>query len=494
MKQIVSRFVLLLLATALLSALCCGATGLAAGAPPLDITANCRFTPSSHESSFRKAVDGLLTTTWSSDNGGMQSITIDVPKGQKVSGLYLRWENAQPAWTLYALDSKGSRRLCSRGGNNEQWMTEWAAVPDALSSNDRFVLEGSDSSQPLQLIELSVYTGGVPDFAPRWQPYDGKPIDTMVVACHPDDEDLYLGPALPESVSEGHKRNLVVTMTYVSPRRRVEASESDWLLGEAFYPELHKDIDVKTLNRQDAEYYWPLDKTEGYLVEQIRRYRPSVIVTHDINGEYGHGAHRETSYATQLAFRDAADPDKYPDSARRYGIWKAAKLYVHLYEKNPITLNTDSTVEEYGGRTIGQIVSAAYARHKSQLPGRALPFTGSRYDMQKLGLMVSRVGPDIHRDRLYENINADAMASLNPDNDAPRTPEWRSAPPADNLESTAPEPQDTAQALPQVQPIGASKGGVTAIHAAVAIVLILAALAALGIGAAALAKRRGRRR
>ena len=414
--------------------------------PPLDITARCRFTPSSHPYDFRRAVDGLLTTVWASDGVGKQSIAIAMPKGQSVSGVYLRWNDAQPDWNLYAVDASGHRALCSSGGDDEQWLTEWAAVPAALSDCRNFVLESAREGQTLQVLELSVFCGGVPDYAPRWQRYDGKPIDTMVIACHPDDEDLYMGPMIPQSVHEGHSRNLVVTMTYVSARRRVEVSESDWLLGQSFYPALRRAIDVKTSSRSQAQVYWPLDATEGYLVEQIRKYRPSIIATHDLNGEYGHGAHRATGYAATLAFRDAADPAKYPASARRYGVWKAAKLYVHLYRGNPIALDAGKAVDAYGDRTIAQVVSAAYARHKSQLPGRALPYSGSRYDMQRFGLFDTRVGPDTHGDRLYDNVTPQAMARLNPQNDNPRQMAQPAASAQAALAATAP-PNAPGQAV-----------------------------------------------
>lgn len=488
MKSIAIRSIAILFAVTMLWALSTDVLAEAAGLP-LDITASCRFAPTSHDSTFRRAVDGLMTTAWSSDGVGTQAITIRVSKGQSVSGLYLRWDSVQPKWNLYAVDDQGTRTLCSSGGNDEQWMTEWAAVPAALANSQQFVLESAQNGQALQIIELSVFTGGVPDYAPRWQRYDGKPIDTMVVACHPDDEDLYLGPMLPTSVLEGHNRNLVVTMTYVSKRRRIEASESDWMLGETFYPDMRRAIDVKTQTLREAELYWPVNQTEAFLVEQIRKYRPSVIATQDANGEYGHGAHRETEYVATLAFRDAADPGKFPDSAARYGTWKAAKLYVHLYAGNPIVLNAGRTVDAYGGRKIAQIVAAAYARHKSQLPGRSLPFVGNRYDMERFGLFGTRVGPDIHRDRLYDNVTPQAMAQLNPDNDASRTLEQPSAQPA----STSSVPQRNLQ----LQPQPGKRSAIAAVASwpiAGSAALVAFALLALGVGVVLLARRGGWRR
>jgi len=66
-----------------------------------------------------------------------------------------------------------------------------------------------------------------------------------------------------------------------------------------------------------------------YVAEQIRRYRPDVIICHDIQGEYGHNNHRATSLATIDAWTLAADPDTPIAGLAPY---QAAKIYVHQSE------------------------------------------------------------------------------------------------------------------------------------------------------------------
>jgi hypothetical protein len=72
----------------------------------------------------------------------------------------------------------------------------------------------------------------------------------------------------------------------------------------------------------------------NYVAEQIRRYQPDVIITHDLNGEYGHDNHKATAYAVTHAFFVAADPSATATNLVGLPPWQAQKLYVHLYPTN----------------------------------------------------------------------------------------------------------------------------------------------------------------
>ena len=75
----------------------------------------------------------------------------------------------------------------------------------------------------------------------------------------------------------------------------------------------------------------PIDEAVGRVVEQIRRFRPHVVVTYDGNGGYGHPDHIQTHRATLLAieaaqlgpmFKDAGDP------------WRVQKLYYTAFPRS----------------------------------------------------------------------------------------------------------------------------------------------------------------
>ena len=121
-----------------------------------------------------------------------------------------------------------------------------------------------------------------------------------------------------------------------------------------------------------------------------------------------------TAYAMTLAFNDAADPAKYPQSADAYGTWKAGKLYIHLYGYNRLnTMSLTTCLGSFGNRTVLEVVDDAYSRHDSQLPGRSLPTSGT-YDMRKFGLYATNVGSDYSHNSMFEHISDEVMVDLNP--------------------------------------------------------------------------------
>lgn len=343
---------------------------------------------------------------------GEQSITIEVPDDvHTITGLYFKWDAPPPAWNLYAYDSAGNETLADSGGENIGF-TEFAQVPASMSEYKKFKIVATNPEIAFAIANLSVYAGAVPEFIPQWKPYDGSNVDLLVIAAHPDDESVFLGAPAATYVNEGKS---VVTgyMTWGAAERRFEAEEACWVLGDTYAPTLRKAHDMMTNSLESMERYWPLDKAVGYIVELIRKYKPSVIVTHDVGGEYGHGAHIETSYATQLAFAQASDPTKYPESAVKYGVWKPGKLYLHMYGEGKLTFDLNATLDAYHGETVLQAVSAAFMRHMSQeAKGWTLETTGE-CSMEYFGLFASNVGPDIKHDSMFENISPDVMERIN---------------------------------------------------------------------------------
>ena len=379
-------------------------TGAHAASAAIDITKSCRFAPSSNAGSFTKAVDGNLRTKWMSARAGNRTIGITIPPSEKAGGIYFRWDKAPASWELFAHESDGSRTSVLKGGT-EGYLTQFVAIPQDFAGCKEFTLAlHAGSSADVGLAEISIFSPGTPPYyAPQWKTFSGR-VDLLTIVAHPDDEDLYMGVPPPTYADQGKKCETVF-MTYGSKStsaRRFEAQESAWSLGNPFYPVMGNFIDVKTVTKEQAMKHWPLDKVVSFLVEQIRKYKPSVIVTHDVMGEYWHGEHRLTEYAATLAFQEAADPARYPDSAKEFGTWKAAKLYVHLYRKdmlNPMSLTTP--LSSFGGQTVLQVIKDAYSRQKSQLPGRLLPVSGP-YDMRKFGLFSSNVGPDEKHVSMFE--------------------------------------------------------------------------------------------
>lgn len=376
-----------------------------------EVRKQCKFYPTNNRSEFFYARDVSMESVWRS-YPGEQSITIEVQSDvDSIAGFYFNWDAPPPTWNLYAYDSAGKETLADSGGGNCGW-TEFAQVPASMSNYKTFKLEATNPEIAFAIANLSVYSGAIPEFVPRWESYNGDRMDLLVIAAHPDDECVFLGAPAATYVNEG-KTAVTGYMTWGTSDRRYEAEEACWMLGEQYAPTMRAAHDMMANSLESMEQYWPLDKAVGYIVELIRKYKPSVIVTHDIGGEYGHGAHMETSLATQLAFAQASDPTKYPESAAKYGVWTAGKLYLHMYEKDPLSFDLNAPLDKFHGETVLETVSAAFHRHRSQeAKGWALETTG-KCSMEYFGLFASNVGPDKIHDSMFENITQSVMDSIN---------------------------------------------------------------------------------
>lgn len=98
----------------------------------------------------------------------------------------------------------------------------------------------------------------------------------------------------------------------------------------------------------------------SYTTSSIRRFKPLVVVTQDLNGEYGHGGHMLFSHAVTESVESSSEPSYFPDSASKYGTWDVPKTYLHLYSDNKITMNLRLPLSRMGNRTSIEVQTAAY--------------------------------------------------------------------------------------------------------------------------------------
>ena len=385
--------------------------GAADARPYADVRKQCTFAVTNNRSEFFYARDASMKSAWQSYPGD-QSITVDVPSDVKdITGFYFKWDSPPPTWNLYAYDLDGKEILAGSGGEN-CGRTEFAEVPASMSAYKKFRFVSTNPDIAFALTNISVYADAIPDFAPRWEALRDNRVDLLVVAAHPDDESVFLAAPAITYMNEG-KTAVTGYMTWGTAERRFEAEEACWMLGEKYAPTMRAAHDMMTNSLESMERYWSLDKAVEYVVELIRKYKPSVVVTHDVGGEYGHGAHMETSLATQLAFAQASDPTKFPESAEKYGVWMPGKLYLHMYGEDKITFNLNAPLDNYSGKTVLQVATAAFQRHSSQAAkGWTVESTG-RCSMEYFGLFASNVGPDVDHDSMFENITPDIMNGIN---------------------------------------------------------------------------------
>jgi LmbE family N-acetylglucosaminyl deacetylase len=150
---------------------------------------------------------------------------------------------------------------------------------------------------------------------------------------------------------------------------------------------------------------WGMDTTEGALIEIIRRYQPDVIVTHDVNGEYGHNQHKVTCAAVRSAVTKSGDPSIHPESAQQYGTYTPKKLYIHLYKDNAIMMSVyDEPSDAARGLTMTEVATIGYSKHVSQQNAFSMSNHGVKYDNRKYGLAFTTVGEDVEKNDFFENV------------------------------------------------------------------------------------------
>jgi len=202
------------------------------------------------------------------------------------------------------------------------------------------------------------------------------------------------------------------------PERDHERLNGLWEMGVRHYPILGTAPDTSETQFHTAMSFYSSSNIEQWQVEQIRRFKPMVVVGHDLKGEYGNGGHKVNAHFLVQAVESAADTEQFPESAQQYGIWDTPKLYLHLYEENEIVLDVNTSLtNDPEGRTPFEIAVAAYRFHKSQhYTSYKVRQDGSRmYDCRFFGLYRTLVGydtvPDImeHIDRtLWRNSDGNS--------------------------------------------------------------------------------------
>lgn len=275
----------------------------------------------------------------------------------------------------------------------------------------------------VSICEVYAFTDGdIPDWVQRWQPPCDK-ADLVMFSSHADDEHLFFAGVLPYYAVE---RGLSVQVVYIinhfdSYARPHEQLDGLWAVGIRNYPVM---TDFPDLYSESEEYARSVFSAYGvefsdfteYITEQIRRFKPLVIMTHDVDGEYGHGTHILCAKAVMEAVELCSDPSYHPESAEKYGVWEPQKTYLHLYPENPITMDWDVPLDAFGGKTAFEVSRLGFDCHESQhwtwfygwVYGKNYPINAAKdistYSPCSYGLYKTTVGADVLGGDFFENV------------------------------------------------------------------------------------------
>ncbi len=327
--------------------------------------------------------------------------SVTLPENEIAEGMLVCWKSAPKdvVYEFYGADGELLNRVTE--SNKGSMIHFWCDLDEKVR---RVRIRTNDMKKVLT--EIRVYEKGkVSTVIQRWKPLPEK-VDILVISAHQDDELLFFGGTIPYYAAQGKKVG-VVYMANCSRKRYSEALDGLWACGLEYHPVFIGLKDKNISSYEEAVKLWEsMDATENVLVDLIRRYQPDVIVTHDVNGEYGHNQHKITCAAVQSAVTKAGDSTVSPDSAERYGVWTPKKLYIHLYAENPIFMEVyDEPSERFEGMTMTEVATIGYSKHCSQQGAYSMEKQGVKYDNRKYGLVFTTVGQDVEKNDFFENIN-----------------------------------------------------------------------------------------
>ena len=315
--------------------------------------------------------------------------------------LYLQWD-AIPG--EYELHWEGGMQVCGSNG----FLHEYITLPQAVTEVSFQFLQPSQKT----LCEVSLYTeGSAPEGVQVWLP-PCEEADILVFPTHSDDDVLFFGPLISYYAME---RGLTVQTAFMvdhawQKERGHERLNGLWELGVRHYPILGTAPDNGEHDFDFGMAFYANSNILQWQVEQIRRFRPLVIVGHDLDGEYGNCGHKVNAYYLVQAVEAANDPEVFPESAESWGLWDTPKFYLHLYPENEwyLDVNTPLT-SDAKGRSPYQIAQDAFRYHVTQNTGYLYVHQedGNRqWDCRPFGLVRSLVGLDSNAD-VMDHIDRD---------------------------------------------------------------------------------------
>ena len=365
-----------------------------------DITSSCKFNAGSGRKTFSKCTDRSYKTYWRTNNGDKCYVEVTVPNGT-ASGVMVQWYEHPHAWGLQV---KGADGKWEDVGHTEgKYLAEYLPLPEGTGVFR--VANAPGEKRHFNMAELRIYgEGDLPPEVQQWQPCADK-ADLMLLVAHQDDEVLWFGGALPRYAGQEGKVCQVCMMVPSMPYRRLELLDCLWTCGVRNYPAYSnfKDAFSYTLTKQYK--HWNKNHVYDVVTEWIRRFQPDVLLTHDLQGEYGHGAHRVCADAAMKCVEYAANANKYPRSAKEYGTWDVPKCYIHLWKENVIDMDWRQPLEAFGGKTSFEVAEEGFRCHISQQVTDYHVEDWGPWDNSLFGLYRTQVGPDVEKNDFFENLH-----------------------------------------------------------------------------------------
>ena len=329
--------------------------------------------------------------------------SLKIVSEKPLQGLYIKWSATKipGEWTLKV---NGEEYVYGK----YDFLHEYVPLPEGTVSCTL-----AFPNRLAGIVEIDAYGNGkLPDDVQIWNP-PCEMADFLVFSTHADDEVLFLGGVCVTYAGEKGLKTQVVYLCdftlddygYMNTTREHEKLDGLWTMGIRNYPVSGSFPDAYSNNIKKAMQQYDYEAVLEFVTENIRRFRPLILISQDFNGEYGHGAHMLFAKAAADAMELAKDPAIYPASVEKYGTWDVPKAYYHLYQENKLRLNLRVPLSKFGGRTSIEVQKEAYKKHVTQ-QGYWFYVSDEKanIDCAAFGLYRSTVGKHRESPDMLENI------------------------------------------------------------------------------------------
>lgn len=387
---------------ALILALLLVAAACASAQTAEDISTQCSLKNQSGKE-IRSLTDGNYQSVWVSD-GSKDRLVITAAEGQAIASVYVQFSNITCPFEVQTRDENGKWQ--TQVTSDAQYLCEYIILPRASSEIRLKAVNGKGN---LRLAQVHMFgEGDAPEWVQQWQPPLDK-ADLLVISAHPDDEVLFMGGTIPYYAGERKMDVQVAHLVPATPYRKLELLDAVWLCGVRSYPDIGSfpDVYATSVSSMYKSDGWSKDRVTRYMVSLLRRYQPEVVVTHDVNGEYGHGAHKVAADAARRCVALAADAAYQDKRVEEKEPWQVKKLYLHLYEQGQIRMDWRIPLEAFGGKTAFDIAEEAFACHVSQQETEYRVEDYGPYDNALFGLAFTTVGEDTQKNDFFENVTVE---------------------------------------------------------------------------------------
>lgn len=322
--------------------------------------------------------------------------TLTITSETEMAGLYIIWGSKSGTYTITA----GETEIA---GGEAGYLHDYIAF-DVPVKECTIKLK-----QKRDLCGIAAYSAGtLPASVQIWEPSYDK-ADILIFSAHADDEALFFGGVASLYGGLYKRRVQVVYMCNYwdgyngGVIREHEKLDGLWAMGIHAYPVNMPFVDNYCMSLADAEALYVYGDILKQVTENIRRFRPLIVVSHDEAGEYGHGGHLILYKAVIEAVNNSMRDDFQNGSYNRYGTWDVPKTYIHLSKENPIHMELRRKEPTLGGKSCLDLAKAGYDMHVSQHIYWFYVSDDYEYSCADFGLVRSTVGKNL-TDDMFEHL------------------------------------------------------------------------------------------